>query len=225
MTFDDFKRHFEIFSQIDSAEKLAICEIQYQNHLLEIEDTKYFEPDRDDVKIKQVQNYEKNLYKIFGLDTIEENKIYFLIRPSFEPEHLLLLEKLPEKFALTHTTLIKSYWTTFYADNSNMDCERKVSKTVLNSAVGDSLFKLLEKTIMDARPPKVKKLVLDGVVYMLLKLSDGERKIVSKHSPDENSGSGQVIRIAKQLIDNIERLDDPAILSNLQVAMVKLQGK
>jgi len=214
-----------MFSQIDSAEKLAICEIQYQNHLLEIEDAKYFEPDRDDVKIKQVQNYEKNLHKIFGLDTIEENQIYFLIRPSFEPEHLLLLEKLPEKFVLTLTTLIKSYWTTFHADNSNMDSERKVSKTVLNSAVGDSLFKLLEKTIMEARPPKAKKLVLDGVVYMLLKLSDGERKIVSKHSPDENSRSGQVIKIAKQLIDNIERLDDPAILSNLQVAMVKLQGK
>jgi hypothetical protein len=30
MTFEEFKRNFEIFAKIDSPEKLAICEQQYR---------------------------------------------------------------------------------------------------------------------------------------------------------------------------------------------------
>lgn len=45
MDFEEFKRNFELFTKIDTPEKLAICERQYKNELLRTEDEKYFEPE------------------------------------------------------------------------------------------------------------------------------------------------------------------------------------
>ena len=213
MTFDDFKKQFEIFSKIDTAEKLAICKSQYEKHLLHIEDEKYFEPVENEFGDDIVSHYERNLNKILCFDAIRENQIYFLVRPSFEPEHLLIFEKFQDKFALTLTTLTKNYWTVFYADNKIIDVENKIITTELNKATGDKLFNLLDKVIMQARHPKAGGFVLDGVVYRLSKLSNGQQKIVSKHSPSDNSKSGQIIEIMQQLIDNIESLNETVLLS------------
>lgn len=222
MTFDDFKKQFEIFSKIDTAEKLAICESQYEKHLLHIEDEKYFEPVEIELGDDTVSQYEKNLNRILYFDAIRENQIYFLVRPSFEPEYLLILEKFQNKFALTLTTLTRNYWAVFYADNKILDVEKKVVTAELSKAIGDSLFDLLHKAIVQARQPKAGGFVLDGVVYRLSKLSNGQQKVVSKHSPSDNSKSGQVIQIMQQLIDNIENLNDTVLLNiETKIAIVQ----
>lgn len=213
MTFDDFKKQFEIFSKIDTAEKLAICESQYEKHLLHIEDEKYFEPVEIELGDDIGSQYERNLNRILCFDDIRENQIYFLVRPSFDPEHLLILEKFQDEFVLTLTTLTRNYWAVFYADNKILDIEKRVVTAELSKAIGDKLFNLLDKAITQARQPKVGGFVLDGVVYKLSKLSSGQQKIVSKHSPSDNSKSGQLIEIMQQLIDNIENLDDTVLLN------------
>jgi hypothetical protein len=218
MTFDDFKRQFEIFSKIDTAEKLAICEKEYQRHLLHIENQNYFEPIENKLGDDIVGQYEKNLNKIFRFDTITENQIYFLVRPSFEPEYLLILENLQDKFNLKLTTLTKNYWAVFYADNKIIDIEKRILTAELNKAIGDKLFKLLDSAIIQARQSKAGGFTLDGVIYRLSKLSNGEQKIVSKHSPSETSQSGKIIEIMQQLINNITTLDG-AILLNIETKM------
>ena len=223
MTFDDFKKQFEIFSKIDTAEKLAICESQYEKHLLHIEDENYFEPIENDLGDDMVSLYEKNLKKILCFDTIRENQINFLVRPSFEPEYFLALEKIQGKFALTLTTLTKNYWAVFYADNKIINIERKVITTELNTAIGDKLFNLLDKVFTQARQPEAGRFVLDGVVYRLSKLLNGQQKIVSKHSPSDSSKSGQIIEILQHLIDNIESLNDTVLL-NIETKIINVQA-
>lgn len=223
MTFDDFKKQFAIFSKIDTAEKLAICESQYEKHLLHIEDENYFETTANNLADDIVSLYEKNLNKILSFDTIRENQITFLVRPSFEPEYFLALEKLQDKFALTLTTLTKNYWTVFYDDNKISDIEKKIITTELNTVIGDKLFNLLDKVITQARQPKAGRIVLDGVVYRLSKLSNGQQKMVSKHSPSDSSKSGQIIEIMHHLIDNIESLNDTVLL-NIETKITTVQA-
>jgi hypothetical protein len=223
MTFDDFKKQFEIFSKIDTAEKLAICESQYEKHLLHIEDEKYFEPVENEPGDDIVSRYERNLSNILCFDAIRDNQIYFLVRPSFEPEHLLIFEKSQDTFALTLTTLTRNYWTVFHADNKIIDIEKKIITAEISKATGDKLFNMLDKAIMQAREPKAGRFVLDGVVYRLSKLWHGQQKTVSKHSPSENSKSWQIIEIMQQLIDNIESLDDTVLL-NIETKITAVQA-
>jgi hypothetical protein len=212
MTFDDFKKQFEIFNKIDTAEKLAICEGQYKNHLLHIEDEKYFEPAENKIGDDIVSQYERNLNRILCFDAIGENQIYFLVIPSFEPEHLLILEKHQNNFTLTLITLISNYWTAFYSDNKIINTEKNVMRAELNIEIGAILFNLLDKAILQAQQPKAGGFVLDGVVYKLSKLSNGQQIIVSKHSPNEKSKPGQIIEIMQLLISNIENLNDTVLL-------------
>lgn len=221
MTFEDFKTHFEQFSKIDTAEKLAFCQGQYEKHLLHIEDEHFFEPITQRLGNDIISQYEKNLNGIFHFDKIQDNQFYFLVRPSFEPENLLILECKKDGYLLTHTTLTKNYWTLFYADNKIIDVAKVIVKSELNKEIGDKLFLLLDKTIIDARQPKANRFTLDGVVYILSKKCSGLQKIVSKHSPSETSKSGQTIEIMYQLIDNIEHLDT-AVLSNINIKITNL---
>lgn len=223
MTFEDFKRHFEQFSKIDTAEKLAICQSQYENHLLHTEDEQYFEPLTQCLGDNTVSKYEKNLNNIFHFDKIQYNQFYFLTRPSFEPENLLTLEYQKERYLLTHTTLVKNYWALFCADNNVMDVAKVTVKSELNKKTGDILFSLLDKTIIDARPPKANGCTLDGVVYRLSKLYNEGQRIVGKHSQGGTSKSGKIIGIMQELIDNIENLDDTT-LSSINAKITDLQN-
>lgn len=212
MTFEDFKNHFEKFSKIDTAEKLAICESQYEQHRLHMEDENFFEPTGDNQCDDIVSRYTMNLNRIFRIEAITENQIYFLVIPSFEPEQLLTLEKRQDSCLLKLTILTKNYWTVFYANNKIIDVEKRVVTSSLNPAIAEKLFKLLNKAIFEARQPKAGRIVLDGVIYRLFAHLNGEQKIVSKHSQSENSKSGQLIDIMQQLIDNIENLDEKVLL-------------
>jgi hypothetical protein len=222
MTFEDFKKDFEKFSKVDTAEKYIVCENLYQKHLLYIEDANYFEPIDNDLGDDISNQYEQNLNRIFNFDFIVENQIYVLVKPSFHPEHLLVLEKLQNKFVLTLTTLTKSYWSAFYADNKIQDMGKNVLTSELNNLIGDKLFKLLDKVFIEARQPIAGGFVLDGVVYGMSKLSNGEQKRISKHSPSITSKSGKVIEIIQLLIDNIQKLDN-VVQMNIETKITAIQ--
>jgi hypothetical protein len=223
MTFEDYKKHFETFSKIDTAEKLAICESQYKKHLLHTEDEEYFEPIKQRLDQDIISQFERNLNYIFNFNKIKDDQFYFLTMPSFEPESLLILERQEGNYILTYVVLIKNYWSAFYADNRIVDIEKATSKSELNKTLGDKLFVLLDNTIIKAREPKVKGITIDGVVYKLSKIYAGEQKNVFKHSPGENSKSAKIIAIMQQLIDNIDTLDN-AILIDIERKIDGLQN-
>lgn len=208
MTFDDFKKHFEAFNKIDTAEKLATCEKQYQQHLLHIEDQNYFEPVINEPRHDLISDYELNLTRIFSLNTIENNSFSFLAKPSFEPEHLLCIKREEDQYFATLTVLTENYWALFYANNRVVDAKKQVFKSELSKEIGLILFALLDKTISEAREPKGKSIVLDGVIYNLSKNTNNKLVTVTKHSPDPNSKSGKIIAIMEEIVRNIEQLND-----------------
>lgn len=204
MTFGDFKKHFETFSKIDTAEKLAICEKQYQQHLLDLEDQDYFEPTDNKSGHDLTSEYERNLHQILSPPAHQDNSFSFLVIPSFEPEHLLTIKKEKDLYFVTLTVLAKSYWTIFYADNKVMDAKKQIIVSGLKKEIGDILFELLNKTVVSARKPNAKRIVLDGVIYNLSKNSSNKPITVTKHSPDPASKSGKVIAVMERLIKTIE---------------------
>ncbi len=208
MNFDDYKKQFEVFSKIDTPEKLAICERQYKQHLLTLEDEKYFEPVDENSKRDTISLYKDNLRLTLGLGQLKETQVSFLTIPSFEPESLLIIDDYKDKFVLTHTVLASNYWQAFYADNRITAVDKTTSTTELSQETGRKIFNLFYKVISDARPAKSGGFVLDGVQYFLSCVTDGKVKTVSKHSPSETSKSAKVIEILKLLTDNTKSLDD-----------------
>ena len=63
-----------------------------------------------------------------------------------------------------------------------------------------------------ARPPKVKTASLDGISYLLARVSNGQEEIVYQHSPQSESRSAKVIAVLKLLTDNFLELDEDASL-------------
>ena len=126
MTFEEFKAQFDIFNLIDNAEKLEHCKKQYQRHLLQLEDDNYFEPEEECVENDILSQYEKQLSNIFKLDNILESQFYFLVRPSFTQESLLVIDNVSGKFILTYTILDKNYWSVFYENNTILDLKKAI---------------------------------------------------------------------------------------------------
>jgi len=202
MTFEEFKQYFETFAKIDTPEKLAICEKQYRQHLLLKEDSNFFEPsDEPTGESPFIHNYTANLHSIFGFNRIKKDQILFLIQPSFEPEQLFTIEKFGDHYALTHTALEESYWSIYYQNNSISTTRTKVSTGIMEKVVGDKVFDLIEKSLIDARKPQSAFAVLDGILYKLSKMVNGKRKDVFKHSPDENSKTRRIIQLLEIIIE------------------------
>lgn len=211
MTFEDYKKQVEVFGKIDTAEKLSFYKQQYENHLLQVEDETYFEPYEGSLESGLSCDYERNLNQIFNLSAIEENQFYFLVKPSFEPENLLVLTKQADNYILTHTILVENYWGVFYADKNITAVDKTEFTSELAKDVGDKLSYLLDRTIADARHPRANIFTLDGVVYILSKIVGDKPKSVFKHSPNGHSKSGKIIAIMEQLIDNIQKLDNATV--------------
>jgi hypothetical protein len=215
MTFEEYKKQFEIFCKIDTPEKLAICESQFRKHLQNIEDENYFEPYEFRTGNDIGSIYEQNLKAILSFDKIDENQLAFLIKPSFKPECLLLIERHSDKYSLTLTTLITNYWSIFYANNNVTEVGKTTLTAVLRNDIGDKLFTLLDTAILEARQPMPGRFVLDGVVYILSRILNSNQAIVFKHSPSEDSQTGRIINILLFIIDNMNSLDN-TILSALE---------
>lgn len=217
ITFEEYKKKFEIFCKIDSPEKLAICQSQYKNQLLHIEAQNHFEPfeykSEDDI----LSRYEKNLFSILPFDKITETQLSLLIRPSFEPESLLIIDKKQNRYALSYSALVTNYWYLFYENANITNVEKKTVSAELRYEIGDKLYALIDAAILEARKPVGGGFVLDGVKYIFTKIVKGKQLSVFKHSPIEDSKTANIIDIMQHLIDNITALDEPALttLENL----------
>ena len=211
MNFDDFKKQFEIFTKIDTPEKLVICESQYKQHLLALEDENHFEPFEKDSNAGINSLYENNLKLILDFGQVTETQVSYMTMPSFEPESLLLIEDCKDKFILTHTVLVNNYWKAFYADNKVSSVDKTILTVELDKEIGNKIVNLFHKAISEARPAKSGRIVLDGVKYFLSCVINGKIRTVSKHSPNRTSKSGKVIDILELLTDKIMALNDDTL--------------
>jgi hypothetical protein len=200
ITFEEFRKHFEIFAKIDSPEKLAICESQYKMHVLRIKALEHFEPFEYHSGGDMVDRYEKNIINILPFDKISENQLSLLIKPSFDPESLLVIDKMENNYELTYTTLATNYWYLFYENSSITDVGKKAVTAELRKDIGDKLYDLIDKAISEARKPVGGGAVLDGAVYVFSRILNGNQVSIFKHSPVEDSKTGRIINVMQHLI-------------------------
>ena len=178
-----------------------------------MEDANYFEPFEYSLNTNISSRYEHNLFGIFDFFGLAENQFYFLTTPSFAPENLLVLERKYDGYTLTHTVLSKHYWRVFYDNDRITSVGKNIATSKLEKQIGDKLFHLLDKTIMEAKQPRGGGFVLDGINYKLSKMIAGKQKIVSKHSPKGDSKSGKIIAVMGLLVENINNLDNALLRS------------
>jgi hypothetical protein len=207
MTFEEYKKDFERFTIIDTPEKQVHCERMYQQHLLYLEDQNYFEPFEYRIGNDISSVYEQRLRVLLPFDEIQENQISFLLRPSFTPEGLLVIDILPDKCVLTFTILLESFWSVLYEDQEATQVERKILIDELPKHIGDQLVAIVDSAIASARRPISAWAVLDGAVYVLTRVVGGKPLSVCKHSPDEDSRTGRVINVFLHLSKNFMGLD------------------
>lgn len=207
MTFEEFKKEFEIWRKIETPEILDICNKQYQQHLMIQQDNNYFEPVIEETRTDSIGIYYNKLNNILGIDNLSENQIHILIRPSFTPESLLTIEYSEETFFVYLKVLSTNYWLYIYSEAISLNIEMTKTKVKIDKELGTELFNLLNNIISEAREPNVQMFTLDGTEYQLHKITKSKRQIVKKVYSEENSKSGQVINILNMLVDNINSID------------------
>jgi hypothetical protein len=211
MTFEEFKKNFDPLNKINTPEKLAFAQQQHEIHLQYLEDSNYFEPFefRDEEDISSV--YNKRLLDIFQFRSILENQFFFLIKPSFTQEQLVVLTHSDGKYLLKHMELSQNFWCIFYANRNATSIDSKTIEILLPDLLGSNLFLLLNNAIINARVPEAGGFVLDGVVYQISKLFNGKLVTVSKHSPGPTSRTGKIIEVVELLISQISNLNDTSL--------------
>ena len=210
MTFEEYRKTFENFSKIDTPEKLAICEQQYRSYIRALESNNFFEPleeklDENDI----ISKYTNNLYSILNFKRITPGQVLFLIQPSFEPESLLKIEKLDDSYTLIRLALEENYWYRFYRNNSVSTARMKQTRANFPKDIGDKLFILIDQCMNEAKKPDSGFWVLDGVKYKLSKIIGERRMDIFKHSPDENSKTGKIIKLLETVAEFTD--DNPTI--------------
>lgn len=213
ITFEEYKKQFEIFCKIDSPEKLEICKNQYKSKLLHIEAQNYFEPFEYRSGEDILARYERNLFSLLPFDKLSEGELSVLIQPSFNPESLLVIDNKEGNYTITYTALVTNYWYPFQQNNNVTEVDKIVVNTKLNREIGDKLYALVDAAISEARKPEAGGFVLDGVIYIFTRVLNGKKVSVFKHSPDEDSKTGRIINAMQFLADNITNLNTPALSS------------
>ncbi|MCS3801430.1 hypothetical protein [Niastella sp. OAS944] len=224
ISFEEYRKQFEIFGKIDTPEKLAICESHYKSQLLHIEAQKYFEPFEYETGNDVSSRYENNLAELLPFDKISESELSLIIKPAFEPESLLVIDKKPGKYSITYTALVTNYWYLFYQDNSITEVEKKIVAAELREEIGDKLYSLIDTAILEARKPEAGGFVLDGVVYVFSRILNGKQVSVFKHSPSEGSKTANIINVMEWLVENLETLNE-ASYSDLGNMIAACQDK
>lgn len=201
MTFEEYKQLQEVFSKMDTPEKIAQLQQQYERYLLLIEDNKFFEPvtNIDDEK-DLISVYEEQLHAILSFDPMEDDRLYFLVKPSFEAEHLLIMEKSDNTYAVKHCTLKTSFWLKFHDDPTLATGETIIFQGSLSKTSGDQIFKLVDDAIKAARKSSGKWAVIDGVGYRISKIVGDQRIDVMKNSPGEDTQPGRIISLLETVI-------------------------
>lgn len=194
--FEEYRKQQEIYSVIDTPEKLEIIRSNYNSYIQSTDDTQYLEPIdsnfRDAFSHKSYYDKLNNLFKYLEL---ENDEIRIIVIPSFEPEYQVRILK--DKVLIDRLT--GNQWANFYNANLSNKLEVNTSYHELASSSDSRLSYDIIKAIKNSRIPKAKRLVLDGVQYFFLHKSNSELKIAYKHSPDEESNTGI-------LIDRVEKM-------------------
>lgn len=202
MTFEEFKREQEKFTKVDTPEKMLILQERYDKYLFLLEDNKHFEPviewnDEKDL----VSIYEKHIHAILNFNPMEEDRLYFLVKPSFEAEHLLIIEKADSAYTLKHCTVKTSFWIEFYENPALATAETIISEGILNKPLGDQIFKVVDAAMKAARKPSGKWFTIDGVEYRISKIVGNQRMDVKKNpSWEEDTPPGRIIRLLETVI-------------------------
>lgn len=211
MTFEEYLEVQGRFSKIDTPEDLAIIKRMYEGHHAHVEDGKYFEPFEFGQEDTDYNIYDERLLSIFEFDMIRENEFFIMIKPSFEPEQLLVLINLNGNYIVKQTALLHQYWSAYNRDPTITAINSKSMNSRLPGDVGDKLFTLLNNTITNARKSSGKWHVMDGTVYTLSKLVNGKLVTVKKHSPQVDYPAGKIIAVLEQIIEHISNLDDDVL--------------
>lgn len=210
MNFENFKRHFEQFKKIETKRELDICKNQYEKYVKQLESDNYFEPH------KVLNDYEKALFKIFDIQDITENAIKILIMPSFEPKKMLSIQSTKYEYALIFKVLEANYWEKIYNKEDSYQFEMKSYAANIDRTLGDKLFQVLRTAISEAKIEEKTYAALDGVVYILTQVIEGELISVKKHSPDETSRTGRIINLLENLSHLIAIENNEEILLKLE---------
>lgn len=219
MNFEEFEADYANFvkffgGKMGKMPEMNFIKDQYQKYLLDEEDAKYFHPYNnfdEEFKIFSKQNYKSLLYKIFEMDLITDNQIFYFVVPSFKSEYLLVITPEKDKFTLKYTILNDNYWCKNYyqspSDKLNLNVEKIILFSDLNIETGEKILFLLDNVFAEAKPKKSGMHMLDGVMYYISKIINGKRVYIAKPSPDENTKSQAIIDILEFLIANLNNLD------------------
>jgi len=191
MTFEEFKKGWEVFSIIDTEEKLEICKNRYEDYLMRLEDDNFFEP----VSVTEMLNNpsilsEKVLHTILKSVNITESNVFLFVSPSFSAPYLMIIEQDKDSYKLLYTVWEGGSWS-------------PEIQSSINTESGEEICRLLEKTIALARAPRSKYAILDGTTFYLFKRINGEVKLVCKNQVEGDSGTGKIIGLLEMLVSYI----------------------
>ncbi len=196
--FEAFKNSYFMGAKTITHEMLDFCKKQYENVILKIQNDDFFEPyDKNTYKdIPILANYILRLNALLGVDTIKTNQIGILIRPSFEAESLLILEKQETNYKLTYKIFEKSYWLSSKNGDDNV---LKIFYSNLSKEIGDTFAQLIDKTMNEAQINTSNFVTLDGNDYSLIRFIDGQLRKVHKNPTNELSKSYKIARFIDDL--------------------------
>lgn len=203
MTFEEYLEHRRVndgpLFSLDTEQKLAFYKQGYNQHLLSIEDEKYFEPVISSEMEGISGRYRKALHQFMAIDMLDDNQISFLTIPSFYPESSIFLTQSDNGFLLEHTALSSSFWNTIRDEVSAENIERYKYTMLLSVDTGRKLHTILNSAVSEARMPLVSMFTLDGIEYVISMTINGEFVQVSKQSPGSESAPGKIIVLMEQL--------------------------
>jgi hypothetical protein len=198
MDYEATKRSYFMGHEPITLDMLENFDKQYQNVLLRIEDDKFFEPYETKGFYHDELQVLGNELQSLGIETPNDNQTVLLIRPSFEPDHALVIEEKSDYYDLT----FKIFDDKPMGQKETCAIPLKIYHSRLNHQTGLMLEGLIDTTIKEARPAKSYFYTLDGTEYILMKMVENELKRVFKN-PREDSKTGEIAAIFDDLIKNI----------------------
>lgn len=187
----------------------------YHSYLPTERDKNYFEPiyPSHQEKIPSGTYYREYISIKPFIDIITPTQYLYLCYPSFESPALLIMDKGIDSVTLTYILYCEKYVFENYLDylNEETATDEYLFKGKLDGVIGQRLFGLLDKMVIDARertiPSNVSSFTLDGTVYVLYRIINQQVYVVGKHVVYEDSKLGLVEKIFQMLATHIQKND------------------
>ncbi|MBT34220.1 MAG: hypothetical protein CMO01_31535 [Thalassobius sp.] len=202
ISFEEYRRQQEIYSPIDTDEKLEFVKRNYKLMLLSKEDENFLEPISSFEALKNhfvEEEYFKIINCFFKLTEMSVNELRIVVLPSFKAEYQIAI--------INNVVKIDRFGKNVWTNLDNKLCLEKVhmesSSFALEQIDDFHLPNDIIKAITSSRKPKIELAVLDGAQYFFI-LTDVDRlKIAFKHSPSEKSKSGILIKRLEKMIRQV----------------------